>query len=378
MKVRDIFALPEVDGDLGVEIELEMGSIDNYETILRRVPKGWRLERDGSLRDNGVELVLREPQDYETAMKALANVNKVLDDNNIVVDDSGRAGVHVHINMQEQSIIEVFNLVCLYLIFEDSLMDMCGEWRSGNLFCLRARDAEGMVSLLRDTVKKQKWGNLGSDQLRYAALNLNALRRYGSVEFRAMRSTTDESVLGPWMLSLLALREAATKFDDPVDVVTSYSTMGPDKLHELVFGDLPVILNPESMLDGMSHAQFIAFATEWANIKNVDYDRKYIMLRHEYQRAQLRGVEFPHKMLAQLNTIMKMERYELPAYISYEELVEFLSTVSEFIDSEIEKMAEEEDEELEEDDWDAEEYEPFRVAPPEEVLHPYRRRRQED
>ena len=48
--------------------------------------------------------------------------------------------------------------------------------------------------------------------MRYAACNLAALLKYGTVEFRGMRGTMDKQVLMNWTGQLLHLREQAIKY----------------------------------------------------------------------------------------------------------------------------------------------------------------------
>lgn len=49
------------------------------------------------------------------------------------------------------------------------LLTYCGEYREGNHFCLRARDAEGLVYELSQAALKRNLGGLNKEILRYGS-----------------------------------------------------------------------------------------------------------------------------------------------------------------------------------------------------------------
>lgn len=290
--VKRIYGLRETKGEIGIEIELEGRNLN----VLRNI-RGWRAERDGSLRGaESVELVLRNPATRRSLPQYLRRIVDASGD--VVIDDTGRAGVHVHLNVQDLDITQVYNIICAYMIFEDALTEYCGADRVGNLFCLRVRDAEYLIDILRDAVVQEDFHMIADDSIRYAAINVNALARYGSLEFRAMRSTLDMDRIHTWVDMLLRIRDWAVQFRDPQDIVETFSFKGPDVVFDTVFGENPVIeFNPEAMYDGIRRAQYVAYATnDW------QFD--------EYQRAlQMMGhpkiKDWRH--YGRLHTVMKNE-----------------------------------------------------------------------
>lgn len=261
MKVTEAVGVRRIVGDLGIEIEVEGEYVNRF---LNMSEKDWKIDFDGSLRGEAYELVLRGPMKRDKAFAALDYIEGFAKDYNIEIEDSGRAGVHVHINMQDYTMAQVYNVVCLYAIFEDVLIDLCGEYRDGNLFCLRMKDADAILDVLRKAATTQDWRVLATDEIRYAALNLNSLNRYGSIEFRAMRSTLCSETLKVWCDILLSLREVATRFDNPQEIIHSFSVGSPRKLYDMVFGEIPNIVayDERSMREGMRRAQHIAFCVD--------------------------------------------------------------------------------------------------------------------
>jgi hypothetical protein len=259
--VKEQYKLRRKDGDLGVEIELEG---EGFERFGLMPGADWRVEHDGSLRGDAVELVLRDPLAFEDMQRAVALVQDFVKRNRMTVYDTGRAGVHIHVNVQQCSMAQVYNMIMLYCIFEDQLTELCGEYRDGNLFCLRFKDAEALIDILRHAAVQSDKDLFRTDDIRYAALNINSLPRYGSLEFRAMRSTVDTEKLSVWAGILLNIREVAKRFDNPQEIIMAFSAESPRKLYDMVFEQFPNIVpfDEDSMRNGMRRAQHIAFSTD--------------------------------------------------------------------------------------------------------------------
>lgn len=247
--------------DVGVEIEVEG----------KRLPKTgkyWRMEKDGSLRgEENIEYVLAKPATLNQLDIALKYLDKCYRDNDAVVDDSVRAGVHVHVNVQQLNIVELYNFMTLYLILEEVLVEYCGETREGNLFCLRACDADYLIYRLVRAVQRRRFRELVDDNLRYASMNVKALGTYGSLEFRAMRGTRDLSVIKTWAEILVGLREAAKQFADPTDIVNGFSEGEVDGFLARVLGDHAELFKKGDyrlkLMRGVRQAQDVAFCCKW-------------------------------------------------------------------------------------------------------------------
>lgn len=263
MIIRECFGLRKTNGQIGLEIETE-GATGGFDQLDSDV---WRLDRDGSLRGGGIELTLRKPLSRNGVLKAVQSVQELVDNRAVEIEDSGRAGVHVHLNMQERTIAQVYNVVCAYLIFEDVLTEWCGSHRVGNFFCLRTRDAEGLLDTIVSSLQSQSYTDVRTDDIRYAGLNLTSLSRYGSLEFRAMRSTTDPDTIMTWIDVLLKLHDWALGFESPDHLVQMFSERGPQACFDEVFGefrDFPY--DEDSFYEGVRQAQMIAYCVEDWNI----------------------------------------------------------------------------------------------------------------
>lgn len=145
---------------------------------------------------------------------------------------SNRTSVHVHLNVSDLTIEEWFTLLFIWTAFEDSFLQYCGPDRTSNLFCLSSKDAEGMLFTLEEFASTGHIHTLG-DNVRYAACNLSATPKYGSLEFRCMGGTTDSNVLIPWFTTIASLYGLAKQYGTPEKfmdhvVNTSYNIFPKD------------------------------------------------------------------------------------------------------------------------------------------------------
>lgn len=242
-------------GEVGIEIEVEGVNLAHMDTPV------WFTTDDGSLKaDEAYEYVLRQPVDREGIMPALRELQEAWEKRGSKIDESFRAGTHVHINVQTLTPKQVLTFACLYLIFEDILVDYCGEHRVGNHFCLRLRDAEYLLFKLEDAFREKDFKALYTDKIRYASINFKALVKYGSLEFRSMRSTSKLQDIYHWTNLLLMIKDYAIGVENPTDILMDLSMYGPDRLYEKVFGPLQYEDSmSKSIIEGMRRVQGLLY-----------------------------------------------------------------------------------------------------------------------
>ena len=257
--IQGMTPVATVEGEVGIEIEVEGTG------VMECKPTGnWRQEHDGSLRGDSAEFVLKNPVKREQVRRHLLNFKRIIRTAK-VQDPAKRAGIHVHINMQDREFREVAQFITLYMIFEPILIRWCGADRVGNLFCLSTSDASEPLGIIRDVIQEKSLRKLATDQIRYASLNLKALVVYGSLEFRSMRSTTNVDDIEQWVNILLALKDEAAQYNAPHEIIERFSVEDSEAFFRRVLGKFKgVEYNRGLMINGMRNAQFVAYArTEW-------------------------------------------------------------------------------------------------------------------
>jgi hypothetical protein len=179
-------------GEIGIEIEVEGTNVP------KEVPKPWLYKEDHSLRgeENG-EYVLDDPVMFSEVPKTLDKLWTTFGKAKTKFDDSNRTSVHIHLNCQKFHFNRLTSFMALYFALEEVLTEWCGEHRVGNLFCLRSRDAEAIITHIKRFICSDGLYELPND-LHYAGLNANALHKYGSLEIRTLQGCSDPNVIQTW------------------------------------------------------------------------------------------------------------------------------------------------------------------------------------
>jgi hypothetical protein len=256
------------DGKFGVEIEVEGANLPTrYEDPI--FDAFWKVERDGSLKGkfDNLEYVMRKPLSLDGVKDSVAALERRYQEKGSVVDETVRAGVHVHLNIQNYSPLELMTFATTYYMLEDYFVHWSGVGRVGNHFCLRATDAEGVIYKLIDACEKRDWRHLNTDDIRYASLNWNAMHKYGSIEFRSMRSTRKLEDVIRWVELIDRLTVGAKQFNNPREVIGAVSEFqGPERFIEFVMGDCArefLQFRNVDIWEGLRNVQPLAFLIEW-------------------------------------------------------------------------------------------------------------------
>lgn len=233
-KLLELLKLRPSNGDLGVEIECEGENLRAVDS------EYWKTEDDGSLRGvfphSRSEYVMKTPVTVRSFPKALKEL--IHQQAKAKLAFSFRTSVHVHINVQKLTEDELLAFIYACLLLEEPLMNYCGETRKANRFCLRLQDAEGYEDTLREIfgTDHRAIARLRGDNIRYSAINLHSLVKYGSVEFRGMRGNMSEEILVPWVHTLVHIRQAAKKLGDPIQVHNMFIRMSNEEFARKLMG----------------------------------------------------------------------------------------------------------------------------------------------
>jgi len=262
--ILNILGLNKTNGMYGIEIETEGRFLPN------NLNEYWRIDADPSLKSGleSFEYVLARPLDIDDCKKALDYLSNKYKEYGTKVEETDTSGVHVHLNVQEYTPKQLYNLFVAYLTLEEIILTYCGDMREGNHFCLRSQDAEALIFSLTQAAIKRNLKPLNTDRLRYASLNVYSLFKYGSVEFRAMRGTGDLDAIFTWVEILDRIRQEALNYATPSDILLSFSQEGERAYLKKFLKDKANLFykveNFEQMLqNGVRRCQSIAFLPDW-------------------------------------------------------------------------------------------------------------------
>lgn len=274
-KIVQLLHLSDTKGKFGVEIELEGRGLLQCPSV-----NGWVKERDGSLSQGGIEFVLRRPLDRDGVNNSLDDLYNMLREHTLI-QDRQRAGVHVHLNCQQRTLNEIFTMITAYLLLEDILMEWCGEMRKGNHFCFSAENAEALILNLRNAVINRNITLLNTDQIRYASLNVQSLFRYGSLEFRGMRSTSEAQPIKDWVGIIDELTEKALEFSNPQELIEAASGYGEDRFLDILLPSykkemmMMKSFKKGCLLESARRLQVFAYCSSWQEEETSSYTNPF-------------------------------------------------------------------------------------------------------
>lgn len=258
-------------GLIGLEIECEG-------TKLFTTPfKYWTCHQDGSLREHKghppIEYVLRQPLDRDELTKALRYLEQKLEEAGSSVVQSSRTSVHVHLNVRDWTIRQIYCFILLYIVFEEILVEWSGPERAGNLFCLRAKDSEYYIQMLEKALKESTL-SCWKEEYRYSACNVASVTKFGSLEFRSLRGTVDVSLITTWVDVLIHLMEKSKLYSDPTEIVEEFTNLGPLPFFTKIFDNMKIrmLFEPTPGLsgklwDGLRLMRDVAYSCPWVRPK---------------------------------------------------------------------------------------------------------------
>lgn len=265
-------------GEIGIEIEVEGNKFPKNDDTC--IPSSWAYHKDGSLRGvDNAEYVLKNPIKFTRVPEEIKKLWDMFAAYGSVLDESNRTSVHVHLNAQKFHLNRLCAFMAMYFSVEEVLTSWCGEHRVGNLFCLRAKDAFGIVQKLKRFIQSNGADGL-SEGLHYAGLNAHALSKFGSIEIRSLRGVNDPQIILDWVAVLERIYKLSAEFKDPREICENFSGSGPMSYFEFILGDRAETVRlgscmdtqeiMQSLYEGIRIAQDLCYCRDWSNYEPVD------------------------------------------------------------------------------------------------------------
>lgn len=161
---------------------------------------------------------MTQPTMGKAIISALDELEQII--NTERADYSNRTSVHVHIDIRDMSVDQLFNMLYFYIYCEKAIFNYVGEGREENNYCIPWWKTEELKTHLYNIYQALEEDN--SDQIqyilneqmnKYSALNLRAITRFGSVEFRHHYGTHDKHRILEWINILMSLKKQAMEVD---------------------------------------------------------------------------------------------------------------------------------------------------------------------
>jgi hypothetical protein len=260
MRILDEYLIARVENEVGIEIEME--GID----LTRFRSQYWSAKTEYSLRGDNEQIeYVSKPFARKDVKNRINRFYSLLKNNGAIFEPSPRCGVHVHINCQQLTVQQVFVFICLYLVLEDLLIKWCG--REGNLFCLRSQDAEGFLIALIDCKRNNSLNRVMHDVYRYSSINVRALKRFGTLEFRGLPTELTWERIPIWVEILLTIKDRSLQYEEPKNIVEDFSGRGGAGFIRDILGEklYQIVSTPNEnrmVLDGIRRIQDVAYVQQ--------------------------------------------------------------------------------------------------------------------
>lgn len=219
------FVIP--DGRIGLEYEYEHCQNFIWDLPLAKTIQPYFAgHTDGSLRDSGIEFVLREPlfgEELLVAIRAMDDVARALR-----FKSSYRTSMHVHLDMERATYPDqVLSVAVLYAIAEPFLYKFVGQSRDMCNYCLPWYRHDQHFGVFLKGVKE----TLGADggtvterlrrnkEYKYSGLNFFSLGDYGTLEFRQAPVGMDATKVVEWINIIQSLKKFAIGNQRPFDQI---------------------------------------------------------------------------------------------------------------------------------------------------------------
>lgn len=229
-------ALVTAEHRVGIEVEIEgLRIIPDHTTY-------WNVITDGSLRgDNAREFVLKSPLRGGDLVRAIQELDGILNQKGQRKSKSFRCSTHVHLDVRDMEAAQVNKLTTLYCVLEPLLFEYAGNDRKMNLYCNSLVESSGDRSRYTQFSNTSVQGlqATANSWCKYSAYNLAPCMGIGSVEFRHMPALTTELELLEWVNIILSLKVWVLNNELEVELLPgAMSSMGSHGFVEDVLGPL--------------------------------------------------------------------------------------------------------------------------------------------
>jgi Putative amidoligase enzyme len=180
-------------------------------------PDGWSIVGDGSLHSGptgfvGVEIVSPViDTDKATDLTTIKRICAALQDIGCTVDE--HCGLHVHVDTEDMSVADIKRIFGRYSQYEDIIDRFMPLNRRGSLYY--AKSGKPMVGQVFAVDTKSALARVLGGQ-RYWRVNLDAMLRHGTIEFRQHSGTINYETIMRWVSFLMQFITASTATYVPV------------------------------------------------------------------------------------------------------------------------------------------------------------------
>lgn len=290
-----VLPLPEVL--IGIEVEVDQDS-STRAVFPREYGPEWSRKTDGSLRE-GYEFVLASPLNGQHLVDAIYKL--FTEPTKMYRTYTG--STHIHINMMDDVDVEALRVMALMAYAFEGLLYYVGD--NTRQWCGYANRLISAPSEVLETIVAGNNGRsfrYATDSAgRYYGLNLQALQKFGTVEFRYFPTAESAEELLSWVKLVQTFKKAAIEIGTITNLINTLSTKeGYNRFVEEYFAEhldsVQAVCDYRKIKSLMSKAMIIASTQRVP--KSATYDKDLLLSRFG-------GL---------LNTELKVKKVPVPKY----------------------------------------------------------------
>lgn len=227
---------------VGLELELENCNKRRAKEFFPS-NSGWKVIGDGSLRSGGIELVLRRPLKGRKLSNAMRKLGYYLDKVEPNATCGMRTSLHVHLDVLDLSVGDLYRLLRNYTILEDILFIRGGVHRKYNNNCIPSTELKEFADCVESLYfnRQHELIRILFEDTKYSSCNIRSIMvdapegRRGSLEIRMHEGTKDISRIASWVQLLTGLVEFSKDESEDLMDAEEYLLSLVDKFPEFSF-----------------------------------------------------------------------------------------------------------------------------------------------
>ena len=266
------------DTHIGIEIEAEKA----YNINVSALDPYWAVKDEGSIRGVSAELVLSRPLSGADLTKALTVLDDVNSKRKFPLSFSERCSVHVHLDVRDVTHEQLYGTILWYAVFERVLFKFAGATREKGVYSVPLYEAIESVKNLHGFNNINNMMHVfrsegGNNRYKYLAINIGAIKNFGSIEFRHHPGTDNSERISTWINIIMCLKRMALNTEFAPEELPSYiSAKGARWVMEQVFEeytpDLWYKQAEEDIIKGARVAQDIVFSPQMQKMFKKAFD----------------------------------------------------------------------------------------------------------
>lgn len=195
---------------IGLELELENTTSTSFFNFIGEY---FQAVPDGSLKFNGIELRFKSALNGTNITKALLVLDAGMARYKIKpYIDGNRGSTHIHLNIGNLSLDELWSIVLLSYFIEPILMDMCKEDRLASPFSITLNKTKDQKFILNSIARGDI--NFNTEGYKYRAIGLSSVYHKGSLEYRMFHASYDTKEILEWINFIQHVKHIALTTDN--------------------------------------------------------------------------------------------------------------------------------------------------------------------